>query len=339
LEEKGDVDVSDLASFLATDPSEYSEKNGKKTSESESEKFLDDLFQKKNKLLKQKENEQKTEEEEEFSDQDEESEALKEALEIRKESSQSQDSSKSKESSTEEIILCNQNKNARKFTYDINGNISEISGEKTSSIVPLRGNMLNSMSQKEMVYGSSGNPNTCFLCLFGNVQYDSMVSTKLQVLWEMLASNYFSMTDTRGMAAAAYAYYHNEIYLEGLAEGKDLPKWSSEGMYIHITQHMGEPRIFLGESIKELSNLRRVLTNMSFEEDEEGICKPNVKIISEIRMLSKQIRELYMSDPQNMFGYCEAFKADASSMHRLSHMSRIKVHENTIIQNSKGTFS
>jgi hypothetical protein len=166
-----------------------------------------------------------------------------------------------------------------------------------------------------------------------------MVSTKIQALWDILASNYFSTTDTEGLAAAAYAYYLEEIYSEGVANGLDLPRWSEKGMYIHITEHMGDPRIFLGESIKDLSMMRRVLKTMAFREDENGQCSPDIKVVSEIRMLTKQIRDLYMSDPQVMFGYCDAFKADATSMHRLVHMSRITIQDETRIHSSRGTFS
>lgn len=329
-EEEGDdpenvqySEFSELANFIGTDVSE-----GGSTEEEgdDSKSRLEDIFGD-NVVQRNKRAEARSQSEEDSKDSD----FLREALEIRQESMSSERSrhgEESSESSTQEIVLCSNHGGNRMTAHLDNG------GE----MVPFT-NDPKSMSLREEKFGRSGDPRTCFLCLFGNVQYDSMVSSKLQILWDMLQSNYFSMTDTRGLAAASYAYYYEEIYQQGKAEGLDLPVWSEEGMYIHITQHMGDPRIFLGESIKDLSMLKRVLQNMAFEEDDEGVCKPNVKVISEIRMLTKQIREMYMSDPQAMFGYCEAFKADTSSMHRLAHMSRVKVHTSASIQSSKGTFS
>ena len=191
----------------------------------------------------------------------------------------------------------------------------------------------------------SGDPRTCFLCRFGDVKYDGVVSDKMQGLWDLFAENYFSMTDTEGLAAAMYAYYLEEIYEPAMVDGLRLPKWSAWGIYIHITEHMGEPRIFLGESIKELVRLRNALRPFAFaevgtnEETGEKEYIPRVKISAEIRMLTKQIRELYNSEPQDMFGSCDAFKADPKTMNRFVHMSRVIVEDRTTIESGRGTFS
>lgn len=196
-----------------------------------------------------------------------------------------------------------------------------------------------SMAERERKYGNSGDPRTCFLCQFGNIRYDSMVSTKINELWNLIASNYFETTDTEGLAAAAYSYYVEEIYEEGISNGQDLPRWSEQGMYAHITQHMGDPRIFLGESIKGLSMMKRMLMSMCIQTDDAGSMDADMKKFAEIRMLTKQMLDLYKSDPQSMFGYCDAFKADPSGMHRLVHMSRVHIQGQTSIQSSRGTFS
>lgn len=196
-----------------------------------------------------------------------------------------------------------------------------------------------SVARRESIYGRDGDPRTCFLCQFGNVRYDSVISTDINTLWEMIYSNYFSVADTEGLASAAYAYYYENIYLKAIQNGQDLPQWSERGMYIHITEHMGDPRIFLGESIKNLSMMRRMLYNFCIVKDEEGTTKPDIKVCAEVRMITKQILDLYKSDVQNMFGYCESFRADPSQMHRLIHMSRVKFKETAAIESSRGTFS
>jgi hypothetical protein len=192
-----------------------------------------------------------------------------------------------------------------------------------------------------------GDPRFCFLCTFGNPAADGVVSHKLKCMWQMLQEGYFSVTDTEGLAASVYTYYYEEVYLPSLEEEDDttggkcaLPKWSPEGVYIHITEHMGDPRIFLGESIKLLKKLTKGLTMFAFEETSDpGRYKPNARVSSEIRQLIKQTLELYKADPKEMFGYCEAFQTDPRMMNRFVHMNRVIIEDTTHIEANRGTFS
>jgi len=179
----------------------------------------------------------------------------------------------------------------------------------------------------------------CFLCLFGNVQYDAVVSDKLRGLWNLFEENYFSMTDTEGLATSMYAYYLEEIYEPGIAEGQKLPRWSAQGVYYHITEHMGEPRIFVGESIKMLQKIRDAMKPYAIKRMGENEFKPDTRVVAEIRQLTKQIQDLYRSDPQEMFGFCEAFRADPQTMNRFVHMSRVVVEDRAAIEAAHGTFS
>lgn len=185
-----------------------------------------------------------------------------------------------------------------------------------------------------------GEASECFLCLFGNVKYDTVVSDKMAGLWNLFSENYFSMADTEGLAASMYAYYLEEIYEPGIANGKRFPKWSVEGVYYHITEHMGEPRVFIGESIKMMNKLRDAMVPFAIKRmGENDRFKPDTRVVGEIRMMTKMILDLYRAEPQDMFGFCDAFSADPRSMNRFVHMSRVRVEDTSIIEASKGSFS
>lgn len=195
------------------------------------------------------------------------------------------------------------------------------------------------MPTRTRVEESGDDDDECFLCMFGNVKYDAVVSEKMDGLWSLFADNYFGMTDTQALAATLYSYYLEEIYEPAIAEGQKLPRWSIQGVYHHITEHMGEPRIFVGESIKTLQALRRAMMPFAMKQLGENEFEPNTRVVAEIRQLTKQIQELYKSEVQDMFGFCDAFKADPRMMNRFVHMSRVVVEKKSHIDSAHGTYS
>lgn len=175
----------------------------------------------------------------------------------------------------------------------------------------------------------------CPLCLSGNTEFDKIACEKAYTMWNLLATTFFSLSSTKMCAHVCYAYYREEWYKpskwrakkarERGKKIKPLPKWSPQGMEKHITEHMGEPRIFLGTSIERMRKLETLMNNFCFEINGEGELRPNLSVINQIRMLNKHIIDLYKTDPREMYGYCESWEANPKDMNRFINLSRCKI--------------
>jgi hypothetical protein len=175
----------------------------------------------------------------------------------------------------------------------------------------------------------------CPLCFYGNTEFDKIACEKADAMWKLLATSFFSLTSTRMCAYVCYAQYYEEWYLPShkrarkAGHSNHLPKWSVDGMYAHITEHMGDPRIYLGTTIERLRKLESLLNRFCFEKNGEGMARPNLSVINQARMMSKHIIDLYKTEPREMFGYCESWEANPKDISRFVNLTRCKVGTRT----------
>jgi len=192
-----------------------------------------------------------------------------------------------------------------------------------------------SVSEEEEEERGRDREEICPLCFYGNTEFDKIACEKADAMWKLLATSFFSLTSTRMCAYVCYAHYYEEWYLPShkrsrkAGHSNHLPKWSVDGMYAHITEHMGDPRIYLGTTIERLRKLESLLNRFSFEKNGEGMARPNLSVINQARMMSKHIIDLYKTDPREMFGYCESWEANPKDINRFVNLTRCKVGTRT----------
>jgi hypothetical protein len=176
----------------------------------------------------------------------------------------------------------------------------------------------------------------CPLCFYGNTEFDKIACEKADSMWKLLATAFFSLTSTRMCAFVCYAQYYEEWYLPSYKRARKaghsnhLPKWSVDGMYEHITEHMGDPRIYLGTTIERLRKLETLLNRFCFEKNAEGQARPNLSVINQARMMSKHIIDLYKTEPREMFGYCESWEANPKDINRFVNLTRCRIDSRRI---------
>lgn len=175
------------------------------------------------------------------------------------------------------------------------------------------GNELLKRLQKEAnVFASElgevmGSSNDCFLCLFGNREFDKSTYDKVNGLYKILGSLLFKDNTIRAIAVEMYAYYQTEIYIPGMKSGLSLPIWSVEGVEKHIRLHMHDPRIKTLLTFERVSLALDILsTQITYYDEEDGKTKVNYVAMRLLENFIKLEDNLRKRNFRDMYGYDES---------------------------------
>lgn len=143
---------------------------------------------------------------------------------------------------------------------------------------------------------------SCFGCMWKSARQENTAISvnRMNKCIAMIEQNYGTI-DNRYLAKLVHKYFKHKIYLP--KEGK-VPMWRTRTIQDHIEKHTLEPRIFVGESIRNLKKFMAAIGNMTFTEqvNEAGEThtipqKDNIKLYLDIH---KRIAEMYKINPKEM---------------------------------------
>lgn len=162
----------------------------------------------------------------------------------------------------------------------------------------------------------------CFGCMWGHRQFDRVASEKLNRMADIF-DKHFLRSESPELAHLLSLYYQAEIYKPGRKTGKNFPRWTENQIFIHIEEHILEPRVFLAKSIRKCIKAKRALEMFFFRED--LITQQRMYDEKAMRMwllFDKRQSDLYNCDYKGMFGYSENMKIDPSQLSHMVHEDR-----------------
>ena len=161
--------------------------------------------------------------------------------------------------------------------------------------------------------------------MWGHRQFDRVASEKLNRLAEIFDSHFLT-SEPKELAHLLHLYYQAEIYLPGSKSGKRFPRWTEDQILIHIEEHILEPRVFVGKSIRKCIKVQRALEMFMFEEDPETHRRTyNEKAMRLWLQFNKRQMDLHSCDYKNMFGYSETMQIDPTQLSHVVHGDRYEV--------------
>ena len=150
-------------------------------------------------------------------------------------------------------------------------------------------------------------PNDCFLCLFGNREFDKSTYEKVNGMYKILGDLLYKDATIRAIAIEMYAYYRAEIYNPGIKTGLCLPMWSSDGVEKHIRLLMYDPRIKSVLRLEKVSLAIDVLgTQATYYDEEDGQTKCDYVAMRLLHTYIKLEDDLQKRDFRTMMGYDES---------------------------------
>lgn len=160
-----------------------------------------------------------------------------------------------------------------------------------------------------------GSSNDCFLCLFGNREFDKTTDDKVNGMYRILTSLLFKDVTLKAIAIEMHAYYVSEIYEPGLKSGSSLPYWSAEGIEKHIRKHINDPRVKLFLRIEKVELAMDVLqTQITYYDEEDGNTKVNYVALRLLHSYIKLDDDLSKKCIKDMVGYDETLSLKPSNM-------------------------
>lgn len=91
--------------------------------------------------------------------------------------------------------------------------------------------------------------------MYGNTLYDTQLEPAMVRMAKLFEENYIS-TDITHLSHSIHNYFIREIYKQAHAIGKKIPIWTPDQIEEHIINHINDPCVFIGESIKIFSAMQ-----------------------------------------------------------------------------------
>lgn len=155
------------------------------------------------------------------------------------------------------------------------------------------------------VMGTS--PNECFLCLFGNREFDKSTHDKLNGMYMIFSNLLYKDVTIRAIAIEMYAYYMAQIYNPGVKAGLSFPKWSWKGIEEHIRLHINDPRVKSFLRLEKVGLAIDVLgTQATYFDEEDGRTKCDYVAMRLLHTYIKLEDDLQKRDFRTMMGYDES---------------------------------
>jgi hypothetical protein len=151
--------------------------------------------------------------------------------------------------------------------------------------------------------GTRGGRMECFGCMFtsqSKVTRDdaNIPATNVARLLRIFDELYTRM-DNIALARIMHVYFKNEIYLPLRRRGLNVPMWRTRQIHEHFFCHILDPRITIGEQIRDYIELRRALKTCTFtrSSNETKYDKDGVNLL---RSVDAQLIRLYTMDTDKM---------------------------------------
>jgi hypothetical protein len=140
-------------------------------------------------------------------------------------------------------------KRRRDDFYDMD-DLSDEEGEEATALKKITSL---SKSKRHYVYN-------CFACAFGNARQSSINGDYANECARIIEENYGKVSNFY-LGKMVHEYYKRVVY-EPMTKLGYYPMWRTRTIVEHIEQHIFDPRIFLGESIKRLTRDIKDLSGM-----------------------------------------------------------------------------
>lgn len=166
----------------------------------------------------------------------------------------------------------------------------------------------------------------CFGCMFGSVRDDEIELAPLKACVNLIETHYGTTSDDIYVAKLVHVYYMANIYNPMKNDGKNIPRWRTRDILVHINEHVKHPTIFLCKQLKKYGRLSNILYDMTFKTQwvngqEFFMCDTrNLKALLDV---DKKQMELYKSDPKQMLFYSgNAYNIDTNAIGRIINMNK-----------------
>lgn len=178
----------------------------------------------------------------------------------------------------------------------------------------------------------------CFGCMWTSSNQDSINVNHMNACLRIIDENYGRM-DNAALSKSVHLYFKHNIYLPMKKRGKNIKIWRTGTIKEHIEKHTLDPRIFVGETIREYKEYLEAIKRMSFAhivykedsldfEDPHSIPPPKMRLVLMERNIKclmdmeKRVTELYKLNPKNLNFYNDDCKINFDSIGKMINMNR-----------------
>ncbi len=166
----------------------------------------------------------------------------------------------------------------------------------------------------------------CFGCMFGSPEQDPIHGKKMNTLLKIFEENY-GKTSNLMLARMCHVYFKRHIYIPMKSAGKDIPIWRTKDIQKHFEEHVAEPRIYIGESIKKYKLLSRALHDQLFRQvpsEETGlpVIIADRNNIRNALLVDKMLNQFYQMRSENMNFYNTSCTIDFTQIGNLINVQK-----------------
>lgn len=175
-------------------------------------------------------------------------------------------------------------------------------------------NKINETKKKESI-------GYCFGCLFDSSEIKGQENA-YSILIKFIENNY-GKCDNYSLSRNAHILFKNTIYLPSIKKKKFIPMWRTKTILKHIEEHILEPRIFFGESIrnwkKYFNEIKDSISKVIIDED-SGISKkiPDKDVIKNCIEIQKLINDLYKIDVKKTLFFNENSNLNVNNLTKVN---------------------
>lgn len=145
----------------------------------------------------------------------------------------------------------------------------------------------------------------CFACRFVDKKHAPLNKEKVKKLLRIFEDGY-GHSSNQYLARKCHLYFKKEIYLPMRRRGENIEMWRTKEILIHFTSmtHIIDPRIYIGEMIKELHALQVKTRKFSFKrvKHRSGVTEEmqNDKAIKSFLDIHSKVMMLFKAEPEKM---------------------------------------
>lgn len=163
----------------------------------------------------------------------------------------------------------------------------------------------------------------CFGCRFGSEKDPSINGNRMNELIRIFTDNYLKM-DNMILARLMHVYFKRMIWEPMKGKKKDM--WRTREIYVHFTEHIRDPRVYIGQTIEKYKIISDTLNHMLIKqvnlENGSIIDIADHKNIKSMLDLDKRVLELYKTNPERMLFYNPSLQIDFSQLNKFVTMHK-----------------
>lgn len=145
---------------------------------------------------------------------------------------------------------------------------------------------------------------------------------KINVMLQMFGALYGRYTG-EAAARAIHVFFRDEIYGPLIAKGYRIKMWRTWEIYEHFFEHTWDPRIILGEQVRNLRVLSSALHRTTFQKIEGGSgVKPNKDNIDRALRVDAALNRAMGMAPEKLLFYNPDFTVDFGRMGKNMNVMR-----------------